>query len=90
MTNLLTFLEVADLLKEHKLHSERSRQRKDKFSILSQDSQNFKFLCYTEWYGRLWYAAPNTTLICSFWDKVNKENAFCSSWELLKFEFTKY
>lgn len=45
MTNLLTLLEVADLLKEQNIHGERSRQRKDKFSILSQDSQNFKFLC---------------------------------------------
>lgn len=29
-------------------------------------------------------------LICQFWGKANKENSFCSNWELLKFEVTKY
>jgi len=31
-----------------------------------------------------------TGLINSFYNKANKEDAFCSNWELLKFEVTKY
>lgn len=29
-------------------------------------------------------------MISQFWGKANKENSFCSNWELLKFEVTKY
>lgn len=29
-------------------------------------------------------------LISSYWDKANKENLFCSNWELLKFDIGKY